>query len=198
MGKLECWILPGCVTLLAILQPCKPPLLSANFCENGQLELNFANRCIFIIVEFLNMATILISAVSCCMVTLVPCLSFLLAELKGIENLAAGISDYIKLQVLEKIVNSVLRDRLLAVMGYFGPFVQLMLCFIAIKIFHTPDVHIFRGAVFIWAYIGILGVTLVTFSVAGNVIRVSMKWILACKGRSRSALERRMCRSLNR
>lgn len=142
--------------------------------------------------------TLVISTASSCVITLVPCLSFLLAELKEIENLAgSGVSDYRKLQVLEKIVNSVLRDRIFAVMGYFTPFIQLILCFVAIKLFHTPEVDIFRRVVFIWSYIGLLCLTLIVFSVAGNVIRISSKWILVCKGRSRSALTRRMCRSLS-
>ncbi|OXA49900.1 hypothetical protein Fcan01_15892 [Folsomia candida] len=117
VGEQECLIIPACITILAILLPCKAPLLSANFCQNSHLELNFAKRFVLIMVEVFSLTTLLISADFHCILTLVPCLSFLLTELKWIENIAGGISDYRKLQVLEKIVNSVLRDRIFAVMG---------------------------------------------------------------------------------
>lgn len=89
-----------------------------------------------------------------------------------------------------------IRGRIFAVFGYLIPFVQLMLCFVAIKVLHSSEGNILRACIFICPYICILSLTLVAFSVAGNSIRFSEKWICGYKGRSNSATRKRVCRSL--
>lgn len=130
------------------------------------------------------------------LVVVVPCISFILSELKLANNHYAGISDYRELQVLEKIVNAVIRDIKFATFGYFFPGVQLFSCFVAITLSHDPDANIFRIGLFVAPYLAAVTLTLVTFSVAGNVIPISGEWILRYKERSKSALSKRICRSL--
>lgn len=197
MVELDYCILSFCTALAAFLLPCKAPLLSALVCQNGHLDfLSFAERLIFVIFEFLNMATIVVGAGYHAVATLVPCICFLSAELAKFKDISLGISDYRKLQVLEKIINSVIRERIFAVFGYFLPFAQFIFCFVGIKILHAPEANGARAAVFIVTYVGLLNVSLLTFSMAGIVIRVSTKWVLGYKKRSKSSVTKRMCRSL--
>lgn len=100
------------------------------------------------------------------------------------------------MQVSEKIVNAVVRFRIFALFGYFLLLVQIILGFVAVKILHDDEASVFRAGIFICPYVGTLLVSLGAFSMAGNVIRTSSKWILLYKGRSKSSVTRRMCRSL--
>lgn len=191
MGQLQYVCLPVSMGIFAIFLPSKPPLLSALFCQNE--DCNFAIRFILIIIETTNMAVAADGSGYHGLVLLIPSITFILSDLKYLKT---GISGYRKLQVLEKIVNSVIRDRIFATYGYFLPFVQLSLCFMAIKIWQSPDANIARMAIFVSPYLGLLTFTMVAFSVAGNVIRISAEWILRFKGKNKSAFKRRVCRSL--
>lgn len=197
MVEIDYYIVSFSTALLAFLFPCKAPLLSALFCQNGRLDVpHFVQRTIFVVFEFLNMTTVIVGAGYHAVATLVPCLCFLSTELKRLDDFSQGISDYRKLQVLEKIVNSVIRERIFAIYGYFLPFAQLIFCFVAIKICHVPEASIMRAAMFIAAYIGLLTVSMTTFSMAGFVIRFSTKWIMGFKKISKSPVTKRICRSL--
>lgn len=191
MAELQYVCLPMCMALLAILLPSKPPLLSALFCQSG--NYNFATRCMLIIMEFANMGVAVTGGGYHAIVVLVPSISFILSDLKYLKT---GISGFRKLQVLEKIVNSVIRDRIFAMYGYFLPFVQLSLCFIAIHIWQSPNASIARITIFVVPYLGIVTFTMITFSVAGNVIKISAECILRFKGKNKSAFKTRVCRSL--
>lgn len=196
LAEFDYYLVASGSAFLAALFPCKPPFLSAIFCHGSHFDLDFTKRCLFPIFEFVSAAGIVIGEGYQATMILVPCLSFLLTELNRIYAFAAGISEYRKLQVLEKIMNSMIRKRIFAVNGYVFPFVQMMLCFIAIKLFQVPDVNILRGGMFLLSYFGVLAFTLVTFSVAGNVIRISSRWILGYKGRCKSSVGKRLYWSL--
>lgn len=101
-------ILPGFTALLALFLPCKAPLISAFFCDKGHFALGPGYRCVFIVHEFLNMATLIVAGAHQSCVTLVPCLAYLLTELKRALSFSVGLSDYRKLQVSEKIVNALI------------------------------------------------------------------------------------------
>lgn len=190
MAALQYVCLPVCVTGLAILFPFKPPLLSALLCKNR--DCNFAMRCILIILEFVNMAIVATGAGYHGIVVLVTSISFILS---GLKYLKGGIAGYKKLQALEKVVNSVIRDRIFATYGYFVPILQLSLCFIVIKIWQSQGANIVRMAIFICPYLALVTLTLVTFSVAGHIITISTECILKFQGQNNSALTRRVYRS---
>jgi vacuolar-type H+-ATPase subunit I/STV1 len=103
---------------------------------------------------------------------------------------------YRKLQVLEKIINSFMRNRLLPVFAWMMPILEIIMLYIVIKICHSPDPSCIKTLMFAVLYFGTTMFTVGIFSAAAIVHNVTKKWIKRPTQGCKNKLQRKIRQSI--
>ncbi|OXA45149.1 hypothetical protein Fcan01_20135 [Folsomia candida] len=114
--------------------------------------------------------------------------------IKCYQEHLASLTDYRKIQIFEKILNSCTREGIFLKFAILIPSLQVLLSFVTIKMYHSG--HDFLAVMVGWMYAVTLGFTLLNFSAAATVYNMSKKWIQKCKGGERKKYARKIHRSL--
>lgn len=83
---------------------------------------------------------------------------------------------YRELQIFEKILDSCIRGRIFLTFALFSPLLQIMACFAMIKILLDGG-NLYIIAIFVMIYIVMLLLTLLIFSTAAQISKITTTWI---------------------
>ncbi|OXA41225.1 hypothetical protein Fcan01_24078 [Folsomia candida] len=156
------------ISTLTILSPCQPILLSCLFCKDGSLLTGQSHTTIYAIK-----------------------LSFAILEFISFQQLVTT-SVYYLATVLLHGISFLWMSCTTFVHGYTPA------CNIAWLLAYKELKHIsnFEASLFLWAYFLVLVFTMLLFSAAAQINKLSVNWIAKFKGSSDKKLERRMHKSL--
>lgn len=110
------------------------------------------------------------------------------------DNFEDQVKIYRKIGIFEKILNSCIRSRIFLTLALLGPAFQILTGFALIEVVNSPDLSILLACRVI--YVGVVAVTLICFSVAGQVNQISGSWITGRRAICKSRADRQQLRSL--
>ncbi|OXA45375.1 hypothetical protein Fcan01_20176 [Folsomia candida] len=185
--------------LLVMFLPCQPGLSSTMLCSSRKVFQNcILLRATFAALEFLVFMQGGAGAGYYLVTVLLTGTAFLWMEfgtfVKQWEVEIADNTGYRRVQVLEKLLNACIRDKIFFRTAILIPTLQIVISFAAIKLLHSG--HELIAGVFMWSYLLALSFTLLMFSVAAKVYGMSQKWITDCRGDSRTKYAKKFDRSL--
>lgn len=132
-----CWLAPVLLALLSIVWPCFASLPSSLFCDSGE---NWP--CLWKLIRFgtpiLEFIAYRTASVACSHYTISITGSGMAALWLYCKELVQGynniLSYYIKMKVLEKIFNSIIKDRIFLTLTLFCPLLQVLVGYSIIAI----------------------------------------------------------------
>lgn len=185
---------------LTILLPCQPGLISSIACSNDHIfYTGNCLRLIFAALEFFILMQVTVRATFYVVLVLLTDFIFLWIEC-GIfisNNVSSKIYqiEYRKVQVLEKVLNACTRKSIFLKTAFLMPTFQMFMSFVTIILYHSEN-QSFMSVAFLWVYFLTLSVTLLIFSAAAQIYRMSENWVGSCKFGKRKSWERKFRKSL--
>jgi hypothetical protein len=194
-AEVACWIVPTFLALLTGWIPCKPPFLSSLIFCHEKYKYSVI-RLAIVLFEFSLWHQFVLGA-AIYIFNMVVSLSFLWLQVDShVKSIGHDFGSYRKLQVLEKIINSFMRNRLLPLFAWMYPIFEIILLYIVIKLFHSTDSDSIKILMFAFMYFGVTVFTVGIFSAAAKVHNLSKEWIKWSKQGCKNKMERRIHKSI--
>ncbi|OXA54515.1 uncharacterized protein LOC118435673 [Folsomia candida] len=177
--ELSCIVDPLFITILIVFIPCRTPLLGPMLICNQKI-VSITTTLVVAVIEgivasFIFMGTYQYSAFSLVtgiLILYAECVSFLD---RGFDSVEHWLRNYRELQILEKTVNSSLRERILPAMILILPIVQILSCLVFVIL--LKDDKVISSVIFFIVYLECLGLTMLILSFAANIFVKTGKWV---------------------
>lgn len=190
--------------ILALFAPCQPLLLSSILCRDGIFldakSSTWIVRMLYATAEFVMTLNIGITAIHCCIEILLKGVATLWIDgkdfVKRHGQKLAKIGEYQKLGIFEKCLNACTRSRIFFASALGIPAAQIVLCYMAIKLFRSNENDEYKASLFLWVYFMVLFFTMILFSGAAKINNLSRDWIVSCKWDFKKKYERAVHESL--
>ncbi|OXA54522.1 hypothetical protein Fcan01_10598 [Folsomia candida] len=195
---LSCILDPLFIAILIVFIPCRTPLLGPMLICNQKM-VSTISTLVVALIEYIIACSIFMGTFQYSAFSLVTGILILHTECKSffldrrLNSVEKWLRNYRELQVLEKILNSALRERILPAIILVLPVSQILSCLVFVIL--LKDSKVISSAMFFIFYLECLGVTMLILSFAANMFVKTGKWVSQLSP-GQSKTHRRIVKSL--
>lgn len=184
LSKLVTYAFPYFITCMALLFPCKPPLMGSMLHQNLEECGGSYNYIVCVNLQKLIVASFefivskqgTISSLHYAIYSLLMGIIYLSIKCESLSRTKNPAMAFREVQVLERVVNANIRWRLFPVTMGFIPIVQIFAGFAIVKL-SSSGINWLKLAMFGLVFLEVLVFNLITVSSAANICNKSMDWL---------------------
>lgn len=192
------------VGILSIFAPCQPLPLISILCRDGVFlvcpSYSWVVRMLAAMVEFTLFLNTIINGIHYFLEIMLKGVAFMWIDcktfVKRYDKKIAEIGEYNNLRIFEKWLNSCIRPRIFLTGAVGAPFTQILVSYIAIKLFQSNENDQLKASLFLLCYYVVLFFTMIIFSGAAQINNLSRDWIDRCKWDFKKKYDRKVQKSL--